>query len=271
MTEPKILLETRDGVATLTLNAPEKLNALGSQMLDELNDALDRCAADPDLRVVVLTGAGRGFCAGADLTEAGSGDGTADTSAEGRMADLRRRMEESFNPAIKKLANLPVPTIAAVNGIAAGGGYGVALACDLVIAADSAQFVLVFTPQLGLIPDLGASWHAPRALGRARAMAQAFFGERMSAADAVEAGLIWKSVPDESLEKELDAVVKKLRSGPTLAYPAVRKAFDAASTHTLDEHLDLEAVLQPPLLGTDDFIEGVVAFLQKRKPRFNGR
>lgn len=267
MSKPRILLDSSEGVTTITLNAPEKLNALGSRLLEEFDAALDHCAADQELRVLVLTGAGRGFCAGADLAGGTVGDG----STESRVEELRRRMEEEFNPVLKKLVAMPVPTIAAVNGVAAGGGYGVALACDLVIAAESAQFILVFTPQLGLIPDLGASWHAPRSLGRARAMASAFFGERMSAADAVEAGLIWKCVPDEQFSKEVDAVAETLRNGPKQAYVAVRRAFDAASTHALPDHLDLEAEIQPALLGTDDFLEGVTAFLQKRKPKFRGR
>jgi 2-(1,2-epoxy-1,2-dihydrophenyl)acetyl-CoA isomerase len=267
MSQDKVLLERKDGVATLTLNAPEKLNALGSRLLDELSAALDTCATDPDLRAAILTGAGRGFCAGADL----SGGGIRGASAEERHESLRRTMEESFNPVIKKLVDLPVPTIAAVNGVAAGGGYGVALACDLVIAAESAEFVLVFTPQLGIIPDLGTSWHAPRTLGRARAMAAAFFGDRMSARDAVQAGLIWKCVPDAMLMSEVGAVVEKLKRGPTKAYPVVRRVFDAASTQTLHEQLDLEAREQPALLATEDFLEGVIAFIEKRKPEFKGR
>ena len=188
MAEPRVLLEKKDGVATVTLNAPERLNALSVSLLGELCAVLDDCAADPDLRVLVLTGAGRGFCAGADLsdlpppTESGSGN----------------VIDEHFNPPIKKLIDLPIPTIAAVNGVAAGGGYGVALACDLVIAAESAKFVLVFTPQLGIIPDMGASWHPPRLLGRARAMAAAFFGHRMSATDAVPS-------PDDELNDDLDS------------------------------------------------------------------
>jgi 2-(1,2-epoxy-1,2-dihydrophenyl)acetyl-CoA isomerase len=267
MNERRVLLKVEDGVATLTLNAPEKLNALGTRMLAELNSALDRIRVDSALRVVVITGAGRGFCSGADLSEGAAVSGP----REARVEALRRKMEEEFNPAIKKILDLGVPTIAAVNGIAAGGGYGVALACDLVIAAESAEFVLVFTPQLGVIPDLGASWHAPRALGRARAMAAAFFGDRMSAAEAVDAGLIWKCVPDTELESEVDAVAHRLRSGPTRAYPAVRRAFDAATTQTLHEQLDLEAREQPALLGTDDFREGVRAFSEKRAPKFEGK
>lgn len=267
MSERKVVLEKRDGVATLSLNAPEKLNALDGQMLDELDAALRDCASDATLRVAILTGAGRGFCAGADLSD-GS---VAAPSRDDRVSELRRRMEESFNPVIERIVDLPLPTIAAVNGVAAGGGYGVALACDLVIAAESAAFVLVFTPQLGLVPDLGSSWHAPRALGRARAMARAFFGEPMSAAEAAEAGLIWKCVPDADLMREVGAVAEKLKAGPTRAYPAVRRAFDAATTQTLHEQLDMEAREQPALLGTEDFLEGVRAFLRKEKPKFKGR
>ena len=266
MSEQVVKLDVNDGVATVTLNYPERLNAMSPQLIQELNAALDECTANPDLRVLILTGAGRGFCSGADL----SSQGGAAKDGHARGEAVRQNMHNSFNPIVKKLLNLPVPTIAAVNGVAAGGGYGLALSCDLVIAAESAEFILVFTPQLGLIPDIGASWHAPRVLGRARAMASAFFGDRMKASDAVDAGLIWRAVPDDQLMDEAGKVAAKLAKGPTRAYPQVRKAFDLASQNTLHEHLDLEAEMQPALIATDDFIEGAMAFMQKRKPDFKG-
>ena len=248
----------------ITLNVPQRLNALSDQMLADLGGALDECAGATEMRVLVLTGAGRGFCAGADLTPTATRD-------DGDQHTLHhRRIDEQFNPVIKTLLALPAPTMAAVNGVAAGGGYGLALACDLVIAAESADFVLVFTPQLGLIPDMGASWHAPRSLGRARAMAKAFFGDRMSAKDAVAQGLIWKAVPDESLWQVVDETASILAKGPTRAYVATRTAFDRAQVHTLQEQLDLEAAVQPDLLMSDDFAEGVRAFLDKRRPEFQG-
>ena len=267
---PTILTEIKDGIATLTLNAPERLNALSPQMLEEGNAALDALAGNEDVRVLIITGAGRAFCAGADLSAGGGGSGNKQTPQE-RGEATRIAMHTGFNPLVKKIADMPVPTISAVNGVAAGGGYGLALSADLVIAAESAKFILVFTPQLGLIPDMGASWHAPRRLGRAKAMAGAFFGDRMSAADAVKEGLIWRAVPDGDLMSEVQAVAETLASGPTLAYREVRRAFDLAALNSLEDHLDYEAETQPRLIATDDYVEGVKAFLQKRKPEFKGK
>ncbi|GAB5489610.1 MAG: 2-(1,2-epoxy-1,2-dihydrophenyl)acetyl-CoA isomerase PaaG [Parasphingorhabdus sp.] len=266
MSDKAVLLEISNGVATITLNEPKRLNALSTALIQELNAALDKCSEDSDLRAMVLTANGRGFCSGADL----SAKGGSSKDGYSRGEATRQNMHNHLNPIVKKILNLPIPTIAAINGVAAGGGYGLALACDLVIAAESAEFILVFTPQLGLIPDIGASWHAPRIMGRAKAMALAFFGDRMKAADAVEAGLIWKAVPDEQLMEETRAIAEKLSVGPTRAYAQVRKTFDLASQNTLHEHLDLEAETQPALIATDDFIEGARAFMQKRKPDFKG-
>ena len=265
--EPKVLLEIKDAIATLTINAPKRLNALSPEVLDGLNAALDKVAADDTARVFVITGSGRAFCAGADL----SGDAPKDQTPEERGEASRQAMHNSINPVIKKIANLDMPTISAVNGVAAGGGYGLALASDLVIASESAKFVLVFTPQLGLIPDLGASWHAPRLMGRAKAMGAAFFGDRITAQQAVDDGLIWRCVPDDQLQQIVGEVAGALAAGPTKAYREVRRAFDLSFVHSLNDHLDYEAEKQTPLIASDDFAEGVRAFMQKRKPEFKGK
>lgn len=265
MSYSTIVLERGGPIWRITLNVPERLNALSDQLLSELGMALDECAGSAEMRVLVLTGAGRGFCAGADLKDRASSGDSNDREA------LQRRIDERFNPIIKKLLALPAPTIAAVNGVAAGGGYGLALACDLVIAAESASFVLVFTPQLGLIPDMGTSWHAPRSLGRARAMASAFFGDRISATDAAAQGLIWKAIPDESLSQAVAEAASILANGPTRAFVATRCALDRSRSQSLHDQLDLEAVMQSDLLQSDDFFEGTRAFIEKRKPAFKGK
>ena len=258
-------LERNGPIFRLVLNVPERLNALSDQVLLDLSEALDECAGSKEIRVLIITGAGRAFCAGADLK------GREPVGGPEKYDLLRRRISDQFNPTIKKLLALPVPTIAAVNGVAAGGGFGLALACDIVIAAESADFILVFTPQLGLIPDMGASWHAPRNLGRARAMASAFFGDRIKAVEAEAQGLIWRAVPDETFPQVVDDTAGKLANGPTLAYVANRQAIDRAHTQSLNDQLDLEAEIQPTLLMTEDFSEGQRAFLEKRKPAFKGR
>ena len=257
------------GIATLVLDNPKTLNALSPQMIDELNAHLADCATNPDIRVLVLTGAGRGFCSGADLSPRKGA--RRPNSPQERGEQTRQAMHNGFNLIAKRLLNLPFPTVSRVNGVAAGGGYGLALSCDLVIAAESAKFILVFTNQLGLVPDVGASWHAPRALGRAQAMAAAFFGDKMSAADAQQVGLIWKCVSDDKLDEEVAAVAQRLAKGPTRAYPQVRRLFDLAPTQDLHAQLDMEAEVQPMLIASDDYVEGVKAFLEKRAPEFKGK
>ncbi len=265
MTYSKIKLVHQGAVACLTLNTPENLNAMGEEMLDELNDALEAIAAS-DARAFVLTGSGRGFCSGALL---GSPSGKT-PSAEERAAQVHHGMTVKFNPLIKKIHALEMPTITAVNGVAAGGGVGLALCTDLVIAIPETKFRLVFTPQLGLIPDLGAGWHYVRALGRSQAMAAAYFGTPITAVEAVEAGLVWKIEPADTLIDHAMEVAQQLATGPTKAYPAVRRSLDAAFNQSLPDQLDLEAEMQPKLIATDDYVEGVRAFLQKRRPEFKG-
>ncbi|HPE48368.1 MAG TPA: enoyl-CoA hydratase-related protein [Hyphomonas sp.] len=267
MTDKTVRLDKNGPVFTLTLNVPEKLNALSARLLGDLMEALDDCAADPDLRVLILTGAGRGFCAGADLSDPFQ----LPKEMSERRAAHQKRMDDTFNMVVKKLLDLPAPTIAAVNGVAAGGGYGLALACDLVVAAESAKFILVFTRQLGLIPDMGASWHPPRSLGRARAMASAFFGEPMTATEAVEQGLIWKAVPDAELQATVESTAQILARGPTRAYVETRHALDKATRQSLHEQLDMEARVQSELLVSEDFAEAVKSFMEKRPPTFRGR
>ncbi|MEM1404891.1 MAG: enoyl-CoA hydratase-related protein [Pseudomonadota bacterium] len=256
--------EVENGIATVTLDAPANLNALSPSMLAALHESLAAVKRNSSVRVCIVTGAGSGFCSGADLS-AGQAD---DADPSIRETVSREAMNNELNPLIRRLLDLPVPTIAAINGIAAGGGVGLALACDLVMASDNASFKLVFTPQLGLIPDLGASWHAPRKLGRARAIAAAFLGETISAKEAEESGLIWKAVAHQDLVTESTRVAAILANGPTAAYVAVRKAFDQAEVNTLGAQLDYEAAIQPQLIATDTFMEGVNAFKEKRKPNF---
>ncbi|MEO0437546.1 MAG: enoyl-CoA hydratase-related protein [Pseudomonadota bacterium] len=261
-----MLLDVQDRIATITLNTPENYNALSPELLTKVDQALTDISHDKDIGVCVFTGAGAGFCAGADLS-----DGQVDLEdAALRAQTSGDAMRDLYNPLIKKLLNLPIPTVAAINGVAAGGGFGLALAFDLVIASTNASFKLVFTPQLGLIPDLGASWHAPQKLGRARAIPSAFFGESISATSAVEMGLIWKAVAHEELMGEAHRVAEILANGPTEAYVAVRKAFDHAGVSTLEQQLDYEAATQPELIASDNFFEGVMAFREKRKPNFRG-
>ena len=261
-----VLLNVENRIATITLNTPENYNALSPQLLTRLDEVLTEITRDDRVKVCVLTGAGAGFCAGADLS-GGQGD-QEDPSARANAS--AEAMRDRFNPLIKRFLNLPVPTIGAINGVAAGGGFGLALAFDLVIASENASFKLVFTPQLGLIPDLGASWHAPQKLGRARAIPSAFFGESISAVEAVELGLIWKAVTAEELMEEAYRVAIILADGPTEAYVAVRKAFDHAGVSTLEQQLDYEAETQPTLIASDNFFEGLMAFREKRKPNFRG-
>ena len=262
MTYESILYASADGIARLTLNRPDRLNSLNTAMHAELRDALSRVAADGS-RVLMLTGAGRGFCAGQDL-------GDRQVTGVGARADLGESIERNYKPLILALRDLPVPTLAAVNGVAAGAGASLALACDLVVAASSASFIQAFS-RLGLVPDSGATWILPRLVGRARALGLAILGEKLCAADAAQWGLIWRCVDDSAFAGYVEELARTIAAGPTRGLVRTRQAIDAAQTQTLAAQLDLERDFQRELGYTDDYAEGVAAFAEKRAARFSGR
>jgi 2-(1,2-epoxy-1,2-dihydrophenyl)acetyl-CoA isomerase len=250
------------GVARLLLNRPERLNSINGVMHAELRDALGR-VVPAGARVLVLTGAGRGFCAGQDL-------GERQPAPDGGRADLGESIEQNYKPLILTLRSLPVPTLAAVNGVAAGAGASIALACDLVIAARSAAFIQAFS-KLGLVPDSGATWILPRLAGRARALGLAMLAQPLDAATAAEWGVIWRCVDDAEFAAAVEGLAAELASGPTRALVRTREAMDAAWDRPLAAQLDLERDLQRELGHTDDYAEGVAAFTARRAPRFKGR
>ena len=259
MTDPTILLSIDDHVARITLNRPDRLNSFTKAMHAELATALDAAA---DARVIILTGAGRGFCAGQDLNDR--------AVAPSEPVDLGETVDESWNPLIRRLANMPQPVIARVNGVAAGAGANIALACDLVIAAKSAKFIQSFAA-LGLIPDSGGSWHLPRLVGQARALGLALTGEPLPAEKAADWGLIWKCVDDDDLDAEVDVLAAKLASLPPLGLAAIKSIIRTTGSRTLDEELDLQRDEMRRLGFTRDYREGVAAFLEKRPATFEGR
>ncbi len=251
-----------DAVARLTLNRPEKLNSFNGEMHAEVRDAIGRVGKD-GARVLVLTGAGRGFCAGQDL-------GDRQVAPGGARADLGESIERNYKPLILSLRSLTVPTIAAVNGVAAGAGASLALACDIVIATRSASFIQAFS-KLGLVPDSGATWLLPRLVGHARALGLAMLGERLPAADAAAWGLIWRCVEDADFGTVVDKLAVELAAAPTRGMVRTREAMLGSWTQTLAEQLDVERDFQRELGFTDDYAEGVAAFAEKRTPRFAGR
>ena len=265
MSDP-ILLEINDGIALVTLNRPDKLNALNYALIDRLMATLDAIETDDSVRAVILTGAGKAFCVGADLSAMAPGD-------EGKSlgAQTAEWMQSLSNPLIETLRTLPVPVVAAVNGAAAGAGVGLALAADVTIAARSAYFYLPFLPKLGIVPDLGCTWAIPRRAGRARAMGMALLDERLGAEQAVQWGLIWACADDEQLLEEARAIAQRLARLPAHAVVEAREAFEAAERHTLAEQLHYESERQRELIDRPTFREGVSAFLQKRPPAFESR
>ena len=251
-----ILFEEGDGIARIILNRPDRLNSFTAQMHEELRDALANAA---DSKVIVLTGAGRGFCAGQDLTEI----------VGAAPSDLTRLLQH-YHPLILKIRALPIPVVCAVNGVAAGAGANVALACDIVVAARSAKFIQSFSA-IGLIPDSGGSWILPRLVGQARALGLALTGEPLSAEKAEDWGLIWKCVDDEALPGEVDGIARKLASLPPLGLAAIKSIVRSTWRRTLGEELKHERDEMRRLGFTQDYREGVAAFLEKRTPNFTGR
>lgn len=251
------------GVARLTLNRPDKLNSFTDAMHAEVRQALDLVQQDKSVRVLLLTGAGRGFCAGQDLADPPM------AIVDGKMPDIGNVVERNYKPLVMRLTNLRVPTIAAVNGIAAGAGVSIALACDLVIAARSASFLQAFS-KIGLIPDTGGTWFLPQRVGMARAMGLAMLADKLPAEKAESWGLIWRCVDDAELQSAADALASQLAVMPTKALVRIRQAMHAAPTHTLEQQLSMEAGFMRELGWSPDYAEGVAAFMEKRAPTFTG-
>jgi len=258
-----ILAAVADGVLALTLNRPDKLNSFNEEMHRALRAEIERAHADTAIRAVLLTGAGRAFCAGQDL-------GDRDPRKATEPPDLGHTIETFYNPLLRLIRSLDKPVICAVNGVAAGAGANVALACDIVLAAKSAKFIQAFA-RIGLVPDSGGTWSLPRLLGEARAKALALTAEPLPAETAAQWGMIWRAVDDDQLMPEATALAKKLAAGPTFGLGLTKRAIQAAAANTLDQQLDLERDLQRQAGRSADYAEGVAAFLDKRPAEFSGR
>jgi len=258
-----ILFSVADGIARLTLNRPERLNSFNESMHVEIRDALGIVAADASIRVLLLTGAGRGFCAGQDLSDR-------EVAPGGPAADLGASVERNYKPLVLALRRLPMPVVCAVNGVAAGAGANLALACDIVVAARSASFVQAFC-RLGLIPDTGGTYFLPRLVGTARAMGLAMLGDKLGAEQAAAWGLIWQCVDDAELGPVVERLLTHFAQAPTRGLAATKQALYASAGNALEAQLDLERDLMGELGRSEDYREGVAAFMQKRPARYTGR
>ncbi|MEP7057024.1 MAG: enoyl-CoA hydratase-related protein [Caldimonas sp.] len=265
MEDALVQVTQADAVRTLTLNRPKALNSFTGAMHDELRAAFEAAAADRGVRCVVLTGAGRGFCAGQDLT-----DPSVAPKQDGGATDVGGAIERYYKPLALRIRSMPVPVVAAVNGVAAGAGANIALGCDIVVAARSASFIQAFS-KIGLVPDAGGTWLLPRLVGRAAAIGLAMLGDKLGAEDAERLGLIWKCVDDAVFAHEVAALAARLAALPTKALAATRGAIDAAQQLGFAEALSHEADLQRVLGAAPDFLEGVAAFTAKRPARFSDR
>lgn len=265
MSDTTVLYETAEGVATVTLNRPGKLNAFNIRMHGELMEALGRAEEDKSVRALVLTGAGGAFSAGQDLSEPSFA-----AKENGEGPDIGDTLRKYYNPLIRMLRRLQIPVVAAVNGVAAGASANVALACDIVIAGKGATFIQSFV-KVGLIPDAAGSYHLPRLVGRARAYGLSMLGDAVGGQQAADWGMIWKCVDDETLMEEATAIARQLAAGPARTLALIKEALNASESNSFGEQLELERMLQQVAGKTADYLEGRAAFLEKRRPDFKGR
>ena len=261
-TDSSILVEQRSGYRVITLNRPDKLNAFNEAMHQALRKAINDAEADESCRTLMITGAGRAFCAGQDLSDR--------LAKPGETVVLGGALEAHYNPLVRKLRSLPFPVVAAVNGVAAGAGCNIALACDIVIASLKANFIQSFA-RVGLVPDSGGTWFLPRFVGDARARGLALLAQDLSAEKAASWGLIWRAVDDETLMHEAARICEHFAMAPTQGLALIKQALNKSATNTLDAQLDLERDFQRAASLTPDYAEGVRAFMEKRRPNFTGR